>query len=184
MSTKYKFSNPDGIYFVSFATIGWIDVFTRQIYRDVFLESLVYCRKEKGLNIHAWVVMCNHIHLIISAKGGASLSDAMRDLKKFTSFKILKEIKDNPSESRRDWMLYLFAKAGKENSNNTNYQFWRQDNQPIELDFHSNMFEQRLNYIHNNPVEAGLVEKAEDYLYSSAEDNQEGKGLIEMDVLQ
>jgi REP element-mobilizing transposase RayT len=184
MSTKYKFSNPDRIYFVSFATIGWIDVFTRQIYRDVFLESLVYFRKEKGLNIHAWVVMSNHIHLIISAKDGASLSDAMRDLKKFTSFKILKEIKDNPSESRRDWMLYLFAKAGKENSNNTNYQFWRQDNHPIELDFHSNMFEQRLNYIHNNPVEAGLVEKEEDYLYISARDYQEGKGLIEMDVLQ
>ena len=75
-------------------------------------------------------------------------------------------------------MLFLFAKAGKQNSNNTNYQFWRQDNHPIELDFHSNMFEQRLNYLHNNPVEAGIVENAVDYLYSSATDYQEGKGLI------
>jgi REP element-mobilizing transposase RayT len=184
MSTKYKFSNPEGIYFVSFATIGWIDVFTRQVYRDIFLESLVYCRQEKGMNIHAWVVMSNHVHLIISGREGAVLSDAMRDLKKFTSVKILKEIKENQTESRKDWLLYLFAKAGKANSNNTNFQFWRQDNHPIELDFHSNMFEQRLNYIHNNPVEDGIVTEAKDYLYSSAIDYQEGKGLIEIDVLQ
>lgn len=49
MSTKYKFNNPDGIYFVSFAVVGWIDVFTRQVYRDLLLESLVFCQKEKGL---------------------------------------------------------------------------------------------------------------------------------------
>ncbi|HTN22199.1 MAG TPA: transposase [Pelobium sp.] len=183
MSTKYKFNNNAGIYFVSFAVVGWIDIFTRQVYRDLFLESLVYCRKEKGLNIHAWVVMSNHIHLIISCREGAVLSDAMRDLKKFTSFKILKEIKENKVESRKEWMLFLFAKAGKQNSNNTHYQFWRQDNHPIELDFHSGMFEQKLDYIHNNPVEARIVEKQEDYLYSSARDYQGIKGLIEIDVL-
>ena len=184
MSTKYKFNNDAGIYFVSFAVIGWIDVFTRQVYRDLFLESLVYCRKEKGLNIHAWVLMSNHVHLIISSRIEGKLSDVMRDLKKYTSFKILKEIKESKTESRKEWMLFLFAKAGKENSNNTHYQFWRQDNHPIELDAHTDMFEQRLDYLHNNPVDAGLVENAEHYLYSSAKDYQEGKGLIEIDVLQ
>lgn len=184
MSTKYKFNDKEGTYFVSFAIVGWIDVFTRQVYRDIFLESLVYCRKEKGLNVHAWVIMSNHIHLIISAKSGASLSDAMRDLKKFTSFKILKEIKENKTESRREWLLYLFAKAGQQNSNNKNYQFWQQDNHPIELDFHTDMFEQRLNYLHNNPVQAGIVNFAVDYLYSSAIDYSGRKGLIDIDILQ
>jgi REP element-mobilizing transposase RayT len=184
MSTKYKFNNGEGIYFVSFAVVGWIDIFTRQAYRDIFLESLIFCRKEKGLNIHAWIIMSNHVHLIISSKAGFTLSDIMRDLKKYTAYKMLKEIKESAIESRKEWMLFLFAKAGKQNSNNTNYQFWWQDNHPIELDFHSNMFEQRLNYLHNNPVEAGIVDKAEDYLYSSARDYQEGKGLIEIDVLQ
>ena len=184
MSTKYKFNNKEGTYFVSFATVGWIDVFTRQVYRDIVLESMAYCRKEKGLNIHAWVIMSNHIHLIISARGEVPLSGAMRDLKKYTSFKILEEIKENKTESRREWMLYLFAKAGKDNSNNKNYQFWQQDNHPIELDFHGDMFEQRLNYLHNNPVEAGLVKIATDYLYSSAVDYSGGKGLIDIDVLQ
>lgn len=183
MSTKYKFRNPEATYFVSFATVGWIDVFSRQIYRDLFLESLSYCRKEKGLNIHAWVIMSNHIHLIISCKSGFDLADIIRDLKKYTSFKIIKEIKKGITESRREWMLFLFAKAGKENSNNTNYQFWRQDNHPIELDFVSNIFQQKLDYLHNNPVSAGIVERPEDYIYSSARDYQEIKGLIEMDVL-
>jgi putative transposase len=80
-------------------------------------------------------------------------------------------------------MLYLFSKAGQSNSNNKIYQFWRQDNHPIELDLHSNIFEQKLNYIHENPVEAGIVKKAIDYLYSSAIDYEDGKGLIEIDVL-
>jgi putative transposase len=184
MSSKYKFNNPEGIYFVSFAVVGWIDIFIRQAYRDLFLESLVYCRKEKNLNIHAWVIMSNHVHLIISSKTEVKLADVMRDLKKYTAYKILKEIKESVTESRKEWMLFLFAKAGKQNSNNTNYQFWRQDNHPIELDFHSNMFEQRLNYLHNNPVEAGIVENAVDYLHSSVRDYQGGKGLIEIDVLQ
>jgi putative transposase len=191
MSTKYKFSNPEDIYFVSFAVVGWIDVFTRQIYRDLLLESLNFCRKEKGLMIHAWVIMSNHVHLIISRKGHQKLEDIMRDLKKYSSYKILKEIRENEHESRKEClpagqagMLYLFSKAGHSNSNNKNYQFWRQDNHPIALDFHSNMFEQKLNYLHENPVEAGLVKKAAEYLYSSAIDYEEGRGLLEIDVLQ
>ncbi len=183
MSTKYKFNNDEGFYFVSFATVGWIDVFTRQIYRDLFLQSLSYCRKEKGLNIHAWVIMSNHIHLIISSKPKSRLSDTMRDLKKYTSYTLLKEIKESPMESRKEWMLFLFVKAGKQNSNNTNYQFWQQESHPIELDLHSDIFEQKLNYIHENPVEAGIVDLAIDYTYSSARDYQGNKGSIEMDVL-
>ncbi len=184
MSTKYKFNDPEGIYFVSLAVVGWIDVFTRQVYRDILLESLIFCQKEKGLRIHAWLIMSNHIHLIISRKENQKLEDIMRDMKKYSAYRILKEIKESSTESRKEWMLYLFAKAGKQNSNNTNHQFWRQDNHPIELDFHSNMFEQKLNYLHENPVEAGLVKKTSDYLYSSAIDYEEGKGMLEIDVLQ
>jgi putative transposase len=183
MSTKYKFGNEVGIYFVSFAVVGWIDVFTRKVYRDVFLECLSFCRKEKGLNLHAWVIMSNHVHLIISSKQGCRLSDIMRDLKKYSAFRILKEIKENTTESRREWMLDYFSKAGKSNCNNKNFQFWRQDNHPIELDPHLNMFEQRLAYLHNNPVDSGLVSKGSDYIYSSAIDYEEGKGLIEIDPL-
>lgn len=90
MSTKYKFHDPGGLYFVSFAVVGWIDVFTRRIYSDLLLESLTYCRKEKGLNLHAWVIMSNHVHLIVSSRDGYLLPNIMRDLKKYSSFRIVK----------------------------------------------------------------------------------------------
>ncbi len=75
-------------------------------------------------------------------------------------------IGNNRQESRKDWMLKIFSAAGKQNSNNKNYQFWQQDNHPIEL-YDNYMMDQKLEYIHNNPVEAGIVLSPEDYLYSS-----------------
>jgi hypothetical protein len=95
------------------------------------------------------------------------LEGIIRDLKKFTSFKIIEAIKDNAQESRREWMLWMFERAGKRNPNNTKYQFWQQDNHPIELATNE-MMQQKLDYIHQNPVAAGLVLSEEEYLYSSA----------------
>ena len=181
MSTKYKFADPEGIYFVTFAVVEWVDVFTRQVYRDILIESFRHCIREKGLAIHGYVIMSNHVHLIISSKGKQSLSAIMRDMKKFSSIKIIQEIIGNLSESRRDWMLRIFADAGKANGNNTHYQFWEQENHPIELHPNSNLFSQKLEYIHQNPVKAGLVAEAADYLYSSAS-NYEEKGGILMEV--
>ena len=147
MSSKYKFKNPDGIYFVSFAEVGWIDVFTRNIYKDIVLDSIKHCQKEKGLIVHAWVIMTSHIHLIISKNGTWLLEDIMRDMKKFTSFKLFGAIMENIQESRREWMLRLFEEHGRANPNNTKFQFWQQDNHPIQLSSNE-MMDQRLDYIH------------------------------------
>jgi hypothetical protein len=91
----------------------------------------------------------------------------MRDLKKFTANKIIKEVAENIQESRREWMLWLFKDEGLVNPNNTYYQFWQQDNHSIELDTNS-ILEQKLDYIHQNPVRAGICYAPEDYIYSSA----------------
>lgn len=178
----YKIRNQQGLHFITFAVVEWIDVFTRQQYRDILIESLAYCIKQKGLNLHAWVIMSNHVHFIASAKDENKLSDILRDFKKFTSIKILESIKNNPSESRKEWMLAIFKAKGKENSRNSTYQFWRQDNKPVELTDNI-MIDQRLNYTHNNPVEAGIVENAEDYLYSSAKDYCGEQGLLNIELL-
>ena len=179
MSSKYKFHNPDGCYFVTFAVIGWVDVFTRNAYKDILLESWKYCQQKKGLLIHAYVIMTNHVHMIISRNSKNALEDIMRDMKKFTSVKILEAIKTEP-ESRREWMLELFKEAGEANSNNIVYQFWQQDNHPIECDT-SEILKQKMDYVHENPVRAGFVEKAEDWVYSSAADYYANrKGLIEL----
>ena len=89
MSRAYKMHNPDEYYFISFATIGWIDVFTRIIYKEILLESIRYCQKEKGLVVHAWYIMTNHVHMIISRNGEAELSGILRDMKKYTSKELI-----------------------------------------------------------------------------------------------
>jgi putative transposase len=75
------------------------------------LESLRYCQQKKGLEIFAWVVMTNHIHLIVSSKGD-KLSDIIRDFKKYTASKIVAAIEANPRESRKKWLLWLLKKEG------------------------------------------------------------------------
>jgi putative transposase len=168
MGRKYKFHTNDDLYFVSFATINWIDVFVRRVYCDIIVESLRYCVENKGLELYAWCIMSSHVHLIISTERG-SLSDIMRDLKRHTTKAILKEIEDNLQESRRDWKLWMFKRAGAKNSNNEIYQFWQQNNHPVQLSTNE-MMQQRLDYLHNNPVESGIVSYPPEYLYSSAKD--------------
>jgi REP-associated tyrosine transposase len=108
--------------------------------------------------------MSNHLHLILQAKND-NLSDVIRDFKKFTSKQIINTITENTKESRRNWMLNIFEFVGRKKSNNSKYQFWQQHNHPIEL-ISNSIMEQKLNYIHQNPVRNFLVENAEDYLES------------------
>jgi len=70
----YKIRNPEGIYFVTFAVVEWVDVFTRREYKDILVESLKYCQDQKGLILYGWVIMSNHVHFMASAADG-NLSD-------------------------------------------------------------------------------------------------------------
>lgn len=183
MSVKYRTGNDAVAHYITFATVDWVDVFTRKLYRDIVIDSLRYCIKNKGVRLHAWVIMSNHLHLIQSASEGFTIMESLRDMKKYTSRKIIEAITQNNQESRKEWMLYRFARAGEYNSNNKNYQFWQQDNHPIEL-FTPGMLRQKMNYLHENPVRAGIVRNPEDYLYSSATDYyNKKKGLLEIEYL-
>ena len=181
MSFAYSFHNHDGIYFTTTPVVQWVDAFTRHHYSDIVVGSLDHCIRNKGLQLHAWVIMPNHIHLIISRNGAHSLSDIMRDFKKFTSNEIKMAIREIP-ESRRNWMLWLFESAGKSNSNNEAFQFWQQENHPVELTTPA-FTKQKLDYIHNNPVTARLVDTPERYVYSSAKDYCGEKGLLPISFL-
>ena len=183
MASKYKFHNPEGAYFVTMTVVDWVDVFTRSVYKDVIVNSLIYSIKNKGLVLHAWVIMSNHVHLIVSARQKYNLPDIFRDLKKFTSKKIINEIENNFDESRRKWMIQIFKNHGSKNPNNKDFQFWQQDNHPVELDTNE-MMDQRLDYLHNNPIKAQIVDEAEHYIYSSGIDYVGGKGLIEVEIIE
>ncbi|TAE78575.1 MAG: hypothetical protein EAY81_12005 [Bacteroidetes bacterium] len=112
--------------------------------------------------------MTSHVHMIIGTET-SNLSDIVRDFKSYTSRQIRQEIENSNHESRKEWMLWMFKRAGIHNERNIDYQFWVQNNHPIELN-NSEKAIQRLDYIHNNPVVSGFIEKAEDWLHSSAGD--------------
>ena len=176
----YKIRNQAAIHFLTFAVVEWVDVFTRKDYKDIILDSIRHCQVNRGLLLHCWCLMSNHLHLIASAESH-DLSDVLGDFKEFTSHKLIKAIAGNPKESRKDWMLSIFQEQGQQNLRNTNNQFWRQDNHPIEL-YSGAFIAQKMNYIHNNPVEVGIVYNSWEYVYSSARDYHETKrcGLLDL----
>lgn len=174
MSDKYKFHDPEGTYFVTSTVVGWVDLFTRPELKHIIIGSLQFCQKEKGLLIHAWCLMPSHLHMIISTVQ-EPLPDIMRDFKKFTAREIIKEV-DTVFESRKDWMLDLFGEVADNLSRVKNYKIWQDGNHPIQLTT-GRVLQQKLDYIHENPVKAEIVGEPEHYLYSSARDyylNQQG----------
>lgn len=160
MSRRYKFHNPDGVYFITLTVEEWTDVFTRNEYKNILIDNLKYCQQNKGLEIFAWCIMTNHLHLIVRAQEGFLLQDILRDFKKFTSKALMQAIKENIQESRKEMLLRQFITL-------EGIRFWQKDNKPIEL-WSNGVIEQKLQYIHQNPVEEGIVFRAEDYMYSSA----------------
>lgn len=178
MSRKYKFGDSSKLYFISFAVIHWMDLFIRRDYKDIVLESWRYCQTEKDLEIYSWCIMSSHVHMIIGSKGRA-LEKTIGEMKSFTSRALRKAIAEYRGESRREWMMSMMETAGMRNGNNRDWQLWQQHNKPLEI-LNLDMFYQKLNYIHRNPVDAGFVENEEDYLYSSARDFYDRKGLIEL----
>jgi len=182
MSRKYKILDQNKPYFVSFAVVNWIDVFIRNEYKDLLLESLSFCEQKKGLEVYAWCIMTSHVHLIIGTYG-EKMEDILRDFKSFTSRTLRLAIEENPIESRREWMLKMMYDAGLANSNNRGFQFWQQHNHPVELSTNE-MIEQRLHYLHYNPVETGFVSSPQDYVYSSARDYAGEQGLLKIILIE
>lgn len=180
MSRKYKFRDDDKLYFVTFTVTNWIDLFIRNEYKDIVLASIRYCQQNKDLDIHAWCIMTSHIHLIVGTRGNP-LSDIMRDLKRHSSETLHKTIAKSSTESRREWLLWMMERAGQKH--NDKFQLWQPESHPIELTT-AEIANQKLEYIHYNPVETGFVTKEEDWLYSSAIDYNGGKGLLEIIQLE
>ncbi len=136
MSTGYKIKDQKGLYYLTLQVVHWADVFTRQIYKDIVVDSLEYSMKNKGLDIFAFVIMSNHVHLSAKSYNG-DLSDIIRDFKRHTSKKIVDEIKEG-RESRKEWLLNIFEHAAKQHKRNNTYQFWTHENHPEHI--YSNKF--------------------------------------------
>ena len=180
MNIQYRITGE--VYFVTDTVVDWVDIFSRPCYKHIIIESLKYCQEQKGLLIYAWVLMTNHLHMIVGSNGENKVSDIMRDFKKFTSKEIINTLKADIQESRRDWMLNRFEYAGRNDKKIKNYRFWPEGNDAQEI-FLQDYFNQKLEYLHQNPVKAEIVNNPEDYRYSSAIDYAGGKGLLKVIVV-
>ncbi|MDR1718101.1 MAG: transposase [Prevotella sp.] len=172
----------DEIYFTTTTVVDWVDIFTRPRYKHIIIDSLQYCQQNKGLIIYAWVLMSNHLHLIAGANGANTLSDILRDFKKYTSKGLLRMLETDIQEPRRDWILNRFEYAAQNDKKIKNYHFWQDGNdmQPVYM---YDYLIQKLNYIHQNPVTAEIVNQPEDYRYSSAGDYAGVQGLLDVIVI-
>lgn len=155
-------------YFITFTVIDWLDVFLREEYANILIDSIKYCQKNKGLEIYAYCIMPSHVHMIASANEG-NLGTILRDMKRHTAKAIVKAIEENPTESKRELFIEHFYGAGEISNRHKNFQFWQETNHPVEL-YSDKFIIQKENYIHMNPVEMGLVSRPEYYRYSSASD--------------
>ena len=182
MSRNYKFQNPEGWYFVSFATVFWLSVFTRRVYKDCVVKHLKFCIEEKRMILGAWIIMSNHVHLIFSAKE-KNPQRLLQSFKSATAKELIAQIKIYPQESRRERYLWLMKLAAKRNATTKNeMQFCQQHNKPIELWSHK-AIQKNLDYIHFNPVESGEVAESEHYLYGSAIDYAGGQGMLGLNLM-
>lgn len=164
MSEKYKVIESSTPTFITLTIVGWVDLFIRKVYSNILDDSIKYCIKNKGLVVHAYVYMTNHIHLIVSSEGD-ELQNIVRDFKKHTSKQLAIAI-DSTYESRSEWMLNKFKFEANRTGRATNYKIWQDGFHPVILD-NNKKIDQRVKYIHYNPIQAGFVNHERDWVNSS-----------------
>jgi len=164
--SELRKANTNYPYFITCTVVQWVDVFTRSYYSDILINSLKYCQEHKGLEIYAYVIMPSHIHMIVRHEE-AQLDKIIGHFKSFTAKEIVNDIQASQEESRKQWLLHMFAYAARFRKQHAKYMFWQYTKHPVELS-NPAIFQQKLAYIHQNPLKAGYVTEAEKWYYSSA----------------
>ena len=166
MPNAYRvFTDQNYAYFVTWTLVDWSPLFSEDSYRQIVLDSLEHLRKNKHTQLNALVILSTHAHAILWPDRGINLSDVIRDFKRFTSRDISAEaLRQNASE-----IIDTFEKARRENraQDVSKYQVWQEGSHP-EAIFTEKFAHQKMDYIHMNPVRAGLVKTADEWPYSSA----------------
>jgi len=144
--------------FFTATNLEWKKLLKPDKYKYIVIDSLRFMVKEKRIILYAFVIMDNHMHLIWQMQAGIKPADVRRDFLKYTAQKIKTDLQKNHPK-----VLSLFKVKSKDRQ----YQFWERNALSIELST-AKVFAQKLNYIHNNPVKAGLCTLPEEYRFSSA----------------
>lgn len=171
--SRYKIYEPTHPHFITCTILHWIPIFTRTETTDIIFDSLKYLQKTDNLKLYAYVILENHLHLIISSD---DIAKTMRKFKAHTAKEILKLLQENNVTTILE-QLAFYKKAHKKE---TTYQLWQEGIQPKLIGSDTMMIE-KINYIHQNPVKRGYIDEAKHWRYSSARDYEDEIGLIEVE---
>jgi len=166
----------NGAYYMTLTVMDWADVFTRKNHKQAIIAALQYCIAHKGLNVYAYCIMTNHLHLIANCDAPFQLSDTIRDFKRHSARTILRQIMNEP-ESRRENFISIFKKEKDDGTKNRTFKFWKTGNHAIEL-YTKKFLWNKIHYIHNNPVAENFVAQPEHWLYSSASNYLEKHSVL------
>jgi len=149
-------------HFITLTVIEWIDIFTKPEYFKTITDSLTYCRKNKGLKVYEYVIMSNHMHIIIGTPDDDNLVQVLSDFKKHTKREIWKLLeKDN-----RHYIVNILNNSYHKKKGYVK-QIWQRENYPERINSETFMLT-KVRYIYMNPVKKGYVSKPEHWQYSSA----------------
>ena len=181
MPDSYTIKDRSLPHFLTWTVHGWHKVFVGDGYKQVLVDCLNYCVAFKGLVVHAWVIMPDHVHLIAGVDPGASLSAVIRDARRHIARRSLEMMRAEPDL----WSNALGAMRERANELTTvsEVKFWKDGSHALPM-YNVKFLWQKLNYIHENPVRAGLCDGAEEYLHSSARDYAGRNGLVKLQLLK
>jgi len=175
----HHYADGQYIYFITSTVVNWIPIFLSHRYFDILIDALAYCRNEKGLLVHAYVLMPNHFHAIVSSEPHSALPSIIRDLKRHTAWEIARCLAEEGSWYILRQLEWAAGKAGRGND----VQVWQEGYHP-EAIYSQKFFRQKLDYLHDNPVRKEYVGTAEHWLYSSAGQYlSESVGMMQIDKL-
>ena len=171
--SRYKIYEPTHPHFVTCTILHWLPIFTRKESVEIVLNCLKFLQKQDALKLHAYVILENHLHMVVQSN---DLKKSMASFKKFTAVELLKLLHKENATTLLDQLAFYKKAHRKEKT----YQVWEEGYQP-KLMQNDLMLKSKIEYIHQNPVKKGYVDKPEHWRYSSARDYNGMSGLIEVD---
>jgi putative transposase len=161
MRSRYKVTPESNTYFITTSTHLWVPILFNEPLFQIILDSLKYCQTNKGLRLHGYVIMTNHVHAIISHETYDQIPNIVRDFKRHTATEIKNYLSNLGKFSQLFWVKIFHNKEPGQNK------IWQEGYHPEAIKS-TPFFEQKLDYIHYNPVKKGFVEQPEHWKYSSA----------------
>jgi putative transposase len=170
--TRYKIYNEQQPHFLTMTVVEWLPLFMNREIVELLFNSIRFIQKERQVTLFAYVVMEHHLHVIASAP---ELGKTMKEFKSFTARKIIDYLQERNSIP----LLEKLKRAKLKHKKESDYQLWQEGSHPEEI-YSEKMLIQKIDYIHNNPVRRGYVDKPKHWRYSSARNYEGIEGLLDV----